>query len=191
MCGCAEAAGVDALADDVGDVGADGLGHRDDLGGADAARHLDSLLYGDGMRAQVEGHRNRRHSVAEQFDQPPDEPGQVAPVRNAVVADGIGSLDGDAGAVRQHAVEWFQRQACRLQCIQRPGHDPYVVEAAGERHLREAPCLTGVPADDRVCADDNDQTAVGCGRDVHASPPVAGSGSDVDGGLTRVPQPDG
>ena len=95
--GGAEPVLLDAGADHVGHVGADRLGdghhvHRQ----PGRLRRPDRVGDGDGVRAQVERHGQRRHAVGEQLDQSAGQPGQVAPVRHLVVADRLRSLDDDA-----------------------------------------------------------------------------------------------
>ena len=153
---------LDGRAHHVGDVGADRLGDRRDVGRqARRPGHGEGIGHGGGVRGQVERHRHRRHPVGEQLDQSADDPAVEAGVGHLVVADRIGSLDGDAVAVGQYGVERLEWQPGRLQRRDRPGDDANVVESASQGHFGEVARLAGVATDHGIGPDDDDESAGG------------------------------
>ena len=95
-----------------------------------ALRGTDRVDDGQGVRAEVQRHADRRHAVGEQLDQAPGQTGQVPAVGHLVVPDRLRSLDLDARAVRRDAVERLEREARLDQPGDRPGDDPHLGEAA-------------------------------------------------------------
>src|SRR6185312_1532835 len=141
----------------------------------------------------------------------------MTPVQHLVVADRFRTFHLDALAVGQHTLERLQRQTRHGEQVQRPGEDPYVGEAPLQRDLSEIPGFPGVPADDWIGSDDDDQsTSVSAvsrslvlGSCHHRTPrglndhlyrsalraglaqAASAAWSEVDGGRVVVPQPDG
>ena len=136
--GGAEPSLGDGRAHDVGDIRTDRLGDRRDVDGqAGAPRDPQCIGDRDRVRAEVERQAHGRHAVGEELDQPADDARQVAAVGHLVVTHRLGSLDGDARAVGQHAVERLQRQARCFEPLDGPGDDADVGEAAPEGGLGE------------------------------------------------------
>ncbi|WP_400999297.1 hypothetical protein [Agromyces sp. GXQ0307] len=166
--GRAEPPLLDARAHDVRDIRPHGLGDRRDVHGqARAPRRAHGVGHGDGVRAEVERQAHRRHAVGEELDEATGDAREVPAVGHLVVAHGLRTFDDDARTVRQHPIERFQRQARRLESIDRPGHDAHLVEAALQRGLGEVASLDRVTADHRVGAVDDDEAVAG--RSVHGS----------------------
>ena len=124
------------------------------------ARHPQRVCDGKCVRAEVQRHADRRNAIGEQLHEASGHASQVAPIEYLVVADGFRAFDLDALAVREHAVEWLQRQARSLQQVQGPAHNTYVGEAALQCDLSQIPCLAGMATDHRVGSHHNDQSTL-------------------------------